>query len=73
MGITYRVNAQTVSVGDGEGVIFVSKDNDIWNRVHSQCIVICPVYWADIKWQRAQMALAQDGLHKLQFYNHTHK
>lgn len=67
MQTTYRIDTQTVRVGDVERVVFVGKDDDVWHWVHSERIVICPIHWADVQGQGTQVALTQDGLHKLDF------
>lgn len=54
---SYRIYANAVSIVDSEGVIFVCNDNHIWHRIHSQGIVISPIYRTDVKWKWSQVSL----------------
>lgn len=54
---TYGVDAQTVSVGDVEGVILVRKDYHVRQRIHPQGVVVRPVHWADVQGQGCQVTL----------------
>lgn len=53
----YRVDAQAVGVGDGEGVVFVGDDEHVWHRVHPEGVVVGPVHGADVQRERCQVAL----------------
>lgn len=61
----YRIDTEAVCVSDAEGVIFVCKHNDIWDRVDSESIVESPEHRTDIQRQRREVTLSEDGLYKL--------
>lgn len=63
---SYRVYAEAVGVGDGEGVVFVCDEQHVWHGVDPQGVVVGPVHGADVQRQRRQVRLRQDRLHKLQ-------
>lgn len=67
---SYRVEAEAVCIGDAEGIVFVCEDDDIRDGVDTQCVVVGPEHRTDVHRQRSQVALRQDGLHKLG-HNHS--
>lgn len=65
-GAAHGVDAEAVAAGDSEGVVFVSSDQQVWQGINAQAVIVGPEHGADVERQRAQVALGQDGLHKLQ-------
>lgn len=63
--VSYRVDTEAVCVCDGERVVFVCEDYDVWDRVDTQGVVVRPEHRADIQRQGSQVTLRQDGLNKL--------
>lgn len=62
----YRVETQAVGAGDGERVVLVCEHDDVGHRVDPQGVVVGPENRTDVERKRSQVALGQDGLHKLE-------
>lgn len=63
---SYRIDAEAVGAADGERVVLVREDDDVRHGVDPQGVVVGPENRADVEREGSEVALGEDGLHKLQ-------